>query len=162
MLTACLAGLVLLASCGGGDRVSTFAPQRLIAFGDEASVITTRRQQVQRQLRSTSAGRDLMCAATRSGCRIVAQAFGLVFAQCNPGSRSGHRARTTRAPGAKVADITTQIDQHLATGSFGSRDLVTVLAGVNDIIEQYRLYPAQARSALVATVEAAAPRSRAR
>ncbi len=31
--------LVVLAACGGGDRVSTFAPQRLLVFGDEANVI---------------------------------------------------------------------------------------------------------------------------
>ncbi len=31
--------LVVLAACGGGDRVNTFAPQRLLVFGDEANVI---------------------------------------------------------------------------------------------------------------------------
>ena len=39
-LAAWLATLTLLASCGGGDRVGTFIPGRLIAFGDETSVIT--------------------------------------------------------------------------------------------------------------------------
>lgn len=31
--------LVVLAACGGGDRVSSFSPQRLLVFGDEANVI---------------------------------------------------------------------------------------------------------------------------
>lgn len=31
--------LAVLAACGGGDRVSSFAPQRLLVFGDEANVI---------------------------------------------------------------------------------------------------------------------------
>ena len=36
---AALAGAAALASCGGGEQVVKFAPTRLIAFGDEASVI---------------------------------------------------------------------------------------------------------------------------
>lgn len=31
--------LVVMAACGGGDRVSSFSPQRLLVFGDEANVI---------------------------------------------------------------------------------------------------------------------------
>ena len=39
---ALLAGVLasaLLASCGGGEQVQTFVPTRVIAFGDESSVI---------------------------------------------------------------------------------------------------------------------------
>ena len=47
--------------------------------------------------------------------------------------------------GAKVADIATQIDRHLATDGFSGTDLVTVLVGRNDIVEQYRLFPGRAK-----------------
>ena len=41
---ALLAGVLasaLLASCGGGEQVSTFTASRVIAFGDESSLINS-------------------------------------------------------------------------------------------------------------------------
>ena len=146
-----VAALVLLTSCGGGDRVSTFAPQRLIAFGDEASVITTTGRK--HTVNAVDTGGALVCASNPNWVQYLALTFGFVFAQCNPAAVPV-TALTYAVAGAKVADISGQIDQHLATGSFGSKDLVTVLAGVNDVIEQYRLFPGQSEAALVATVEA--------
>jgi outer membrane lipase/esterase len=146
-----LAVLVLLASCGGGDRVSTFSPQRLIAFGDESSVITSDGKKY--TVNGVDAAGAIVCSTHHNWVLYLAQAFGLVFAQCNPGSATV-TALTYATPGAKVADITAQIDQHLASGSFGSKDLVTVLAGGNDVIEQYRLFPGVSEATLIATVEA--------
>jgi outer membrane lipase/esterase len=146
-----LAVLALLASCGGGDRVSTFSPQRLIAFGDESSVITTDGKKY--TVNGVVAAGAIVCSTNHNWVLHLAQAFGLVFAQCNPGAATV-TALTYATPGAKVADITTQIDQHLASGSFGGQDLVTVLAGANDVIEQYRLFPGVSETTLIATVEA--------
>ncbi len=41
MRSAAAAGLsvVMLASCGGGTQIESFVPARVIAFGDEASLI---------------------------------------------------------------------------------------------------------------------------
>ncbi|CAH0347824.1 hypothetical protein [Aquabacterium sp. CECT 9606] len=36
-LAACLSAAALVAGCGGGDRVKSFVPQQIIAFGDENS-----------------------------------------------------------------------------------------------------------------------------
>ncbi len=149
-LAAWLAVLALLASCGGGDRVSTFSPTRLVAFGDESSALTTDGKKY--SVNSVDANGAISCALSPNWVLYLAQAFGLVFVQCNP-TNASVTALNYATPGAKVADIKTQVDQHLATGSFGDRDLVTVLAGVNDIVEQYRLFPAQSEAALVAVVE---------
>jgi outer membrane lipase/esterase len=149
-LAAALAVLIALASCGGGDRVGTFEPERLVAFGDETSVITSDGRKY--SVNAVDANGAIACALSPNWTQYLAQAFGLVFAQCNP-TNIAVTALSYATPGAKVTDIKTQIDQHLATGSFGGRDLVTVLAGVNDIIEQYRLFPAQSEDTLVAVLE---------
>jgi outer membrane lipase/esterase len=51
--------------------------------------------------------------------------------------------------------VAAQIDAHLATSNFSGTDLVTVLAGSNDILEQYALYDGTNEAALIAAVEAA-------
>ncbi len=132
------------------DRVGTFSPERLVAFGDETSVITSDGRKY--SVNAVDANGAIACALSPNWTQYLAQAFGLVFAQCNP-TNVAVTALNYATPGAKVADIKTQVDQHLATGSFGGRDLVTVLAGVNDIVEQYRLFPAQSEDTLVAVVE---------
>jgi len=146
-----LAVLALLASCGGGDRVTTFTPERLIAFGDESSVITTDGKK--HTVNAVDAAGAIACASNHNWVLYLSQVFGLVFAQCNP-SAATVTAIDYAAAGAKVADISTQIDLHLASGGFRSKDLVTVLAGANDVIEQYRLFPGVSEATLIATVEA--------
>jgi len=150
-LSCCLALLWLLASCGGGDRVSTFVPQRLIVFGDEASVITPAGKKF--TVNAVDSSGAIACNSNPNWVQYLAQVFGLVFAQCNAAA-APVTAIDYAAAGAKVADISAQIDQHLATGTFGAKDLVTVLVGANDVVEQYRLYPAQSEATLIATLEA--------
>lgn len=48
---------------------------------------------------------------------------------------------TRATPGARVSDVSVQIDAHLATDSLSARDLVTVLVGVNDVLELYSFFP---------------------
>lgn len=143
--------LMLLASCGGGDRVGTFAPQRQIVFGDEASVITPDGKK--HTVNAVDSAGAIVCTSNQNWVQYVSQSFGFIFAQCNP-TAAAVTALNYASAGAKVADITTQVDQHLATGSFGGTDLVTVMAGANDVIEQYRLFPAQTEAELIATLEA--------
>lgn len=148
-----LAAATVLTACGGGDPLENFQARRVLAFGDENSVIdSTGRKYTIDALKSDNVTID--CAANPIWIQTVASSFGLVFPQCNPNNVAAPLSRILAAPGAKVADVKTQVDAHLASDTFGSKDLATILAGRNDLIEIYRRFPAI--SADQARTEAAA------
>lgn len=133
-LGAALSVAALLASCGGGSQVETFAAGRVLVFGDEASVITSTgaKYSVNALVAGTS---TLDCATFPIWVQSVAAHYGLTFPEC-PGSVAAPASRIYAAPGAKVADISAQIDGHLANGgALLGTDLATVMAGTNDIVE---------------------------
>lgn len=149
------AATVLLASCGGGGgQVDPFRPTRIIALGDESSLITPEGKKYSVNAlvtqTDTSLPDALDCKSNPLWVQTVASGFGLVFPQCNPDKVANPAAMMYAQLGAKVADVKAQIDTHLANGSFGPKDLVTVLAGVNDVLELYRQYPTQSQSDLEA------------
>ena len=159
------AWLLLLASCGGGELVTEFKPQRIVAFGDQTSVITQQGQvdPVTQQPYAAS-GRKFtvnaletttgapLCQSNPNWVQYLALSFTLPFPQCNPDNAAAPSVDHA-ANGAKVADLVTQIDAHLAGDTFGNTDLVTVLVGANDILEQYALYPAQDEGTITAVLE---------
>lgn len=152
------AATVLLASCGGGGgQVDPFRPTRIIALGDEASLITPegKKYGVNALVAQTDASLPdvLDCKVNPLWVQTVANGFGLVFPQCNPSNVATTSGLMYAQLGAKVADVKTQIDGHLASGSFGPKDLVTVLVGVHDVLELYQQYPAQTQAALEAIAE---------
>lgn len=142
-LGAALAASMLLASCGGGDPVVEFVPDRVLAFGDEDSIITAdgRKYTVNAFQTDTTAGKILDCAANAIWVQRLASSYGLVFPQCNPNDVADPRSRIYAVAGAKVADLAAQVDQHLATDTFSGKDLVTLAIGQHDVIEQYERYP---------------------
>ncbi|MGE5117131.1 MAG: SGNH/GDSL hydrolase family protein [Betaproteobacteria bacterium] len=158
-------GLVLLASCGGGDLVSAFAPRRIVVFGDETSALTTAGQvDPVTQQTYDATGKNwgvnavdatsgaLLCQNGPNWVQYLAQSWRLPFAQCNP---SGGAAPSLdyAINGAKVDDVSAQIDSHLAADSLTDRDLVTLLVGANDILAQYALYDGTNEAALSAALE---------
>jgi outer membrane lipase/esterase len=149
---------VLLASCGGGSSHSVFAPSRLIVFGDEASVMvdngdhTTSKKYTVNALQSDNV--TYACSSNPLWVQVLANAYGFVFKECNPDAVATPKAIMHAAVGAKAADLTTQIDSHVATDAFTSTDLVTVLVGVNDVIELYKTYPAQSEASINAELTA--------
>ena len=146
-----VAALALLASCGGGDRVSQFVPGRILAFGDEASVVTPAGKKY--TVNTLDANSALDCALNPIWVQYLAASHGLPFAEC-PGTATTIVSRNYAAAGANVAAVTAQIDAHLAGGSFGGTDLVTVFAGGHDIREQYALYNGSNLAALQTTLTA--------
>jgi lysophospholipase L1-like esterase len=76
-----------------------------------------------------------------------------VFPQC-PSFLTDPASRIYAAPGARVADLSAQIDEHVTNGGFASTDLVTVFIGVNDIISEFSQYPAIGEDQLLANVDA--------
>jgi len=58
--------------------------------------------------------------------------------------------------GARVANLSLQIDQQITAGGFADGDLATVLIGANDIIDQFQQYPGVSEDQLNANLAQAA------
>ncbi len=147
ILAAC--ALALLGGCGGGtSQITPFAPTRIISFGDESStLLPDGRKYTISGLNPDTKLRD--CKLNPVWNQFVASQFGLVFQQCNPDGVAIPTGLMYASAGAKVADVASKIDLHLSNDSFGAKDLVTVMAGMNDILELYNQYPAQDRGSLI-------------
>jgi len=148
-----LAAALIVAACGGGSSRETFTPTRLIAFGDESSVITSDGHKYSVNALKTD-GTTYDCAGNSIWVQYLATAYRLVFAECNPDAATDTKALMRAAVGAKVADLVAQVDAHLAVDAFTGKDLVTVLVGTNDIVEQYQTFPAQGEDAIKTTLAA--------
>ena len=143
-----VAAALLLAACGGGTgQVEPFKPTRLIALGDESSLITAngRKYSVNGLLAQTdpNAPDVIDCKLNPLWVQTVATGFGLVFPQCNPDAVAAPGGVMSAQLGAKVADVKLQLDAHFAGAGFGPKDLVTVMVGANDVLELYQQYPAK-------------------
>jgi outer membrane lipase/esterase len=143
-----LTAATLLASCGGGGQIEDFEPKRIMAFGDESSLITSEDKKYSvNALTSTNA---IDCDSNPIWVQSLASTFGLVFVECNPDNVVAPTGQIYAKAGAKVADLKIQLDTFFATGGFNSKDLVTVLAGANDVLEIYAEYPQQGLDTLKA------------
>ncbi|TXH51389.1 MAG: esterase [Burkholderiaceae bacterium] len=142
-LAAAVGLTALIASCGGGTPVVAFQPTRVLAFGDENSVITAdaRKYTVNALVADTNGVKSIACASNPLWVQRLASSYGLVFPECNPDAVANPASRIYAANGAKVADLVAQVDQHLAADTFSEKDLVTLFVGQNDVLEQYALYP---------------------
>ena len=159
---ATVAAAIGLVACGGGDQVEPFEPNRTIAFGDESSVLDNsvnasngRKYSINATVSETDP--TLNCALLPLWTQVLASRYGLTFPQCNNGTTpvASPTGRIRAVPGAKVADLSAQIDAQQAESAFTSKDLVTVLIGQNDVLAQYAQYDTLGEAQLVANVEAA-------
>lgn len=158
-MTVAAAGL--LAACGGGtSQVEPFKPGRVIAFGDETSVIVNDGANNGRKYTvnglDASAARD--CTLLPNWVQSVTDHYGFVFAECNKAAATP-RAFLRAKVGAKVDDptlgMTQQIAEQIANGDgFKSNDLVTILIGANDLIELSERVQAGTLTAADASAEA--------
>lgn len=144
------AALLLTACGGGGEQVESFEPTRLIAFGDETSVIVDsgdhngRKYSVNYATAASAPGDPdvLDCAQLPIWIQSLATGYGLVLPQCNTAAATPS-ALIQAQPDTFSADVATQIDAFLAAGErFNGKDLVTVLAGQNDVLREYELIKA--------------------
>lgn len=154
MSATLLASAALLASCGGGSQAQRFGASRVIAFGDESSVINADGSKYTVNALVAGSTTQLDCGSNPLWIQSVAASYGQVFPQC-PGTTAAPVSRIYAANGAKVADISAQIDQQLSNGGFAAGDLVTVLAGANDVVAQFQQYPAVGEDQLTANLTAA-------
>ncbi len=159
MRTAAAAALVagLLLACGGGTtQLVSFQPERVLAFGDEASALTDSGRKF--SINALDLNDALDCAGQPLWIQTVAASYSYVFAQCNPGGTGTVKAFTRAAALAKVDDVKLQIDAQVAAGGFTNKDLATVLAGANDVLALYAQFPARSEEALTADARAAGDR----
>jgi lysophospholipase L1-like esterase len=145
-----LAALIGLAACDGGEPVEDFEPTRLIAFGDESTLITANGRKF--SINYVDSEGTLDCTRYPVWVQSVATNYGMVFPQCNPGDRTP-AAQMRAIQGATVADLRGQLIDFLANDAPGNRDLVTVMVGANDVLELYRRYPELSEEQITAELE---------
>lgn len=146
-VTAAMTCALLLASCGGGDQVDPFVPARILAFGDEHSVIERSDDGIGRKytINFLAAATDaepnptVDCTQLPIWIQVVANHYGLPFPQC-PGTGANTPSQILAKPNARVAigddNVANQIGMFLTNNgnSFTDGDLVTVMAGLHDIV----------------------------
>lgn len=129
----------LLASCGGGDQEETFRPNRIIALGDENSLIvgTTGREYTMNNVQtSTGNPNGLACQNSPIWVWYLAADYGLPFAECGGATQSNANALMRATLGGTVASVQTALDTVNASGSpLNSKDLVTLMVGTHDVLE---------------------------
>lgn len=146
-----------LVACGGGtSQYDAFDPGRVIVFGDENSLLTSagKRWSINSvTVDSTTSVETFSCGANPIWVQRLAGNYGFVFEQCNP-ENGNVKAFFRATENARVADLQAQIDAQVGDGGFRDKDLVTVMVGVNDILDLYRAYPTRSMSDLEADAAA--------
>lgn len=143
-----LATFGLLASCGGEtSQLEAFVPKRYFALGDETSLLTPSGRNF--SVNGVDASGTVDCAQQPIWVQQVAAVYGFGFEQCAGNSSFDARGYILATQGAKVEDVTAQVEAQVAAGGFRDKDLATVLAGANDILELYALYPSLSRELLI-------------
>lgn len=130
----------LLSSCGGSvTRVEPFVAQAVVVFGDELSLLTDHPTDATKKgyrygvnfLDTATSPATLNCGIHPVWSQIVASNFGFGL----PGCTVGATATVLAQPGATVAGVATQIQNY--TGGFTNKTLITVMAGMHDIVKAY-------------------------
>lgn len=140
-----------LAACGGSDQVDPFSPNRIVVFGDESSVLTADGRKYTVNALDDDGALD--CVDNPLWVQLLAESFGPRFPQCNPADLAAPNLNYA-AVNAKVADVAAQMEQHLASNTLSNKDLVTIYAGLHDVLELYASYPTVGADELVAQSEA--------
>jgi lysophospholipase L1-like esterase len=140
--------LGLLSACGGStSQLDPFVAGRLVVFGDDASSLTTTGRKY--GVNAVDASGNLACAGEPLWVQSLASLYGFEFAECNP-TFVEPKALMRAFAGARVADVAAQVEAQVAAGGFRDKDLATVLAGTNDVLDLYAQFPGRSVDSLVA------------
>ena len=163
--TALAGGLLLLtalvSSCGGGAaQQSNFVPTRIIAFGDETSVLDDSLSPgngKKYSINGTVSANDptISCSANPIWIQTIAAHYGQTFSQCIGSVVGAPNNRIRAFFGATAFDLAAQIEAQQNESGLQHGDLATVLVGGNDVINQYLQYPTVGEPTLTAAVQAA-------
>jgi outer membrane lipase/esterase len=137
-----LCASALIASCGGGDQAESFVPGRVLAFGDENSVVEAGSGTTDGRkygVNALDAGTSTpACGTYPTWVQILAYRYGYVFPECR-GTAVGPASRIlANVAERRAAQVKDQVDRFVASadGPFRSNDLVTVWTGAADVVEQ--------------------------
>lgn len=148
-----LAVAALVAACGGStSQYEPFIAQRVFAFGDETSALTgsPAGNGLKYSINGLDSEGNVDCRLNVTWVQSVASLYGFVPAECNPNGLEP-KAYIFAEAGATVDDVTRQVARAAlqVDNQFGDKDLATMLAGANDVLELYARYPAESRDALL-------------
>lgn len=145
-VTLASAALALLASCGGGDQIEKFVPDRIIVFGDESSLIVPDpgfpndgRKYTVNGVERASDGTTLATPTVRDCTRnpiwvqVLANDYGYQFAECLTTATTA-RAFMRAEANSTVAMMRAQITAYMASPGFNGQDLVTIMVGTHDVL----------------------------
>ena len=161
LVAACGAAVmasVALVACGGGTTQQTvFKPTRVLAFGDETSVLTATGTKYAVNALDANAAVD--CLANPLWIQTVARIYTFEYPQCNPTASAEVKAFTRAAPGAQVNELRAQIDQQVSVGAgggggIGAGDLALVMVGANDVLALYAQYPTRSEADILTDARA--------
>jgi outer membrane lipase/esterase len=154
---AALAAAGLLSACGGGnEQVDPFVPKRVLAFGDQVSLIEAdgRKHSINGFKQTTNADGTVTESTTELDCsrfavwtQAVAGGYALPFDRCL-GTATIAGGQMLAQAGHKVADLGAQIAA-VQGAALNDDDLALVLLGLNDLLELYVQYPNRSRAELV-------------
>jgi len=157
---AVVVAALVAASCGGGEPTTRFHASRVIALGDESSMLVdsgdhnARKYSVNAIVSDTD--QTVVCANNPLWVQSVATFYGLVFPECNAANPVAFPVGRIRAQfGARAADLAAQIDAQNAESAIQAGDMVTVMVGMYDVLAAYQQYPTVSEPELIAAVEAA-------
>jgi outer membrane lipase/esterase len=132
----------LLGGCGGSSsRVENYVPTRLVAFGDELSLVNPNGSKYSVNALKAD-GVTLDCVSYPVWPQVVADGYGMLFPECNPNAIATTVAVMKASVGAKVADVAAAVAAFQATSVLTPQTLVTVMAGQYDILAAYTAYNA--------------------
>lgn len=158
LAAAAALGLGLLAGCGGStSTVDAFVPGRVLVFGDDLSALTSDGRKY--TVNSLDENEVLQCLASPLWVQTLATHYGMVFAECNPGSQASPSAKMFAVAGATTDDLATQIRTFSSGDSIQPDDLATVLIGMNDVLQAYASWPATSEEDLIVQMESAGARA---
>ncbi len=147
----------LLAACGGGtSQVEPFKPTRVIALGDENSVIVDDGahdgfKYTINDRRGTVLGK---CAAVPIFAQALASLYGFAYAQCNPSAVEPKAFMHARV-GATIDDPAIGLAAQIAgVADLGKFDMVSLMIGGNDVIALFEQVRDGALTADAAIAEA--------
>ena len=123
----------LVAACSDSEFAEPFVADRVIAFGDEQSLVLDDGRKY--SVNDFTDG-NIDCEKNPIWLQFLASNFGKPISAC-PGTSTTAASLSRAQAGAKVDGLRQQVDAHLASDRLGEKDLVTMYVGLHDIVDEY-------------------------
>lgn len=146
MLIAALPIVAALAACSDSRFAEPFVADRVVAFGDEQSLVLADGRKY--SVNDFTDG-NIDCQKNPIWLQALASNFGKPVSTC-PGTSTSAISLIRAQAGATADGLRQQVDAHLASDRLGEKDLVTMFVGLNDIVGAYALFATDGEAAITA------------